>query len=105
MADGKHLIAIARHFRKTQTLTVASVKEVLEKAISSGDNVAVMECLVLAIERHEPQQYPLIETVFAPAIEYLIGRLDQRIASEQRSAEQESELRKRRFEAGEEPES
>ena len=34
-----------------------------------------------------------------------IGRLDQRIASEQRSAEQESELRKRRFEADEEPES
>jgi hypothetical protein len=38
------------------------------------------------------------------AAEY-IGRLDQRIASEQRSAEQESELRKRSFDTDEEPDS
>jgi ppGpp synthetase/RelA/SpoT-type nucleotidyltranferase len=78
MADGKHLIAIARHFRKTEALAVASVKEVLEKAISSGDDIAVMECLVLAIERHEPQQHPLIAAVFVPAIEYLTGRKEAR---------------------------
>lgn len=78
LADGKHLTAIARHFRKTSTLAVASVKEVLERAISSGDDIAVMECLVLAIERHDPQQRPLVDAVFVPAITYLTGRKDAR---------------------------
>jgi ppGpp synthetase/RelA/SpoT-type nucleotidyltranferase len=78
LTDGKHLIAIARHFQKTATLVVSSVKEVLEKAISSDDDIAVMECLVLAIERHDPEQYPLIEAVFVPAIVSLIGREEAR---------------------------
>ncbi len=78
LADGKNLIAIARHFRKSSTLAVDSVKEVLEKAITSGDEIAVMECLVLAIERHEPKESPLVEPVFVPAIKYLSGRADAR---------------------------
>jgi hypothetical protein len=36
------------------------------------------ECLVLAIEKHEPQKQPLVEDVFLPAIKYLIGRKDAR---------------------------
>jgi hypothetical protein len=78
LADGKHLVAIACHFRKTSTVAIASIKEVLKKAISANDDNAVIECLVLAIEKHEPQKQPLVEDVFLPAIKYLIGRKDAR---------------------------
>lgn len=78
LADGKHLTAIVRHFRKTGVVTVASIVEVLNKAILANDDVAVIECLVLAIEKHEPQKQPLVEDVFVPAIRYLIERNDAR---------------------------
>lgn len=78
LADGKHLVAIARHLRETSTVTSESIKEVLKKAISASDDIAVMECLVLAIEKHEAQDRPLVEDVFVPAIKYLIGRKDAR---------------------------
>ncbi len=78
LADGKRLVAIARHFRKTSAVANDSIKNVLKKAIAANDDIAVIECLVLAIERHEPQERPLVEDVFVPAIKYLIGRNDAR---------------------------
>ena len=78
LADGKHLVAIARHFRKTSTVVSVSIKEVLKRAIAASDDIAVMECLVLAIERQESQEHALVEDVFVPAIKYLIGRKDAR---------------------------
>ena len=78
LADGKHLAAIARHFRKASTVATASIKKVVKKAISANDDDAVIECLVLAIEKHEPQEQPLVKDVFVPAIKYLIGRKDAR---------------------------
>jgi hypothetical protein len=78
LADGKRLVAIARHFRKTSTVAGDSIKEVLKRAIAASDDIAVIECLVLAIERHEPQEHPLVEDVFVPAIKYLICRKDAR---------------------------
>ncbi len=41
LADGKHLVAIARHFRKTSTVAIASIKEVQKKVISANDDDAV----------------------------------------------------------------
>jgi ppGpp synthetase/RelA/SpoT-type nucleotidyltranferase len=78
LADGKHLLAIARHFRQTSTVAAESIKEVLKKAIAANDDIAVIECLVFAIERHEPEEHPLVEDVFVPAIKYLIDRKDAR---------------------------
>ncbi len=78
LADGKHLVAIARHFRKTSTVAINSIKEVLKRAIAASDDIAVMECLVLAIERQESQEHTLVEEVFVPAIKYLTCRKDAR---------------------------
>jgi hypothetical protein len=78
LADGTHLVAIARHFRKTSAVAIDSIKEVLKRAIAASDDIAVMECLVLAIERQESQEYALVEGVFVPAIKCLIGRKDAR---------------------------
>lgn len=72
------MVAIARHFRKTGTVSSDSIKEVLKRAVAASDDIAVIECLVLAIERHEPQEHPLVEEVFVPAIKYLISRKDAR---------------------------
>jgi ppGpp synthetase/RelA/SpoT-type nucleotidyltranferase len=76
--DGAHLAAIARHFRRTAAFDLARVKEVLDKAISSGDEIAVMECAVLAMERHEDTGLPLIEPIFILAVSYLTTRGDSR---------------------------
>ena len=78
LADGMHLNAIARHFRKYKTVPVASIKEVLNRAVSLNDEYAVIECLLLAVEQHEPQSRPLVDDEFVPAIEYLLARKDPR---------------------------
>jgi hypothetical protein len=51
---------------------------VLRKAIAASDDIAVIERLILAIERDAPQEHPLVEDVFVPAVKYLIGRKDAR---------------------------
>jgi hypothetical protein len=51
---------------------------VLERAIASGEDIAVIECVVGAIQNHkEPQQLP-VATFFVPAIQYLTGKKDAR---------------------------
>jgi ppGpp synthetase/RelA/SpoT-type nucleotidyltranferase len=78
LSEGKHLSAIARHFRTTKSAAPASVREVLDKAIGANDDVAVIECLVLAVEQHDPQKRPLVEGLFVSAIRHLIARKDAR---------------------------
>jgi hypothetical protein len=76
--EGKHLSSIARHFRHANTVSLDLVKEVLSKAITAGDNIAVIECLVLAIEQSGPEKGSLIEDVFLPAAKYLTAHGDAR---------------------------
>jgi ppGpp synthetase/RelA/SpoT-type nucleotidyltranferase len=78
LATGKHLVAIAHHFRNAKTILLASLKKVLKHAISADDDIAVMECLVLAVERHDPRGNRLVEHLFVPAIKYLMRRKDTR---------------------------
>lgn len=78
VAKGEHLSAIARHFRTTKAASPASVKELLERAVDTNDDLAVIECLVLSIEQHDAQNRPLVEDVFVPAIRHLIARKDAR---------------------------
>ncbi len=73
-----YLTAIARHCRLVKKDIAGTVKEVLERAIAVDEAIAVSECLIFAIENHDPQGLPLVDTVFVPAIKYLISKRDAR---------------------------
>ena len=73
-----YLTAIARHCRLVKKDAVGTVKKVLERAIAVDEIFAVFECLIFAIENHDSQGLPLVDTVFAPAIKYLISKRDAR---------------------------
>jgi ppGpp synthetase/RelA/SpoT-type nucleotidyltranferase len=75
---GKHLGAIAYHFRRASKLSNDSIVEVLEKAIRAKDDIAVNVCLILAMERHRPQEQFFVRDVFVPAIQYLNSKQDVR---------------------------
>src|SRR6266581_3688157 len=75
-----HLTAIARHCHLVKKDAAGTVKKVLDRAIAVDEVIAVSECLIFAIEHHDPQALPLVDTVFVPAIKYLIHKCDaQRI--------------------------
>ncbi len=75
-----YLAAIARHCRWVKKDAAGTVKKVLDRAIAVDEVIAVSECLIFAIEHHDPQALPLVDTVFVPAIKYLIHKCDaQRI--------------------------
>lgn len=78
LAQDQHLAAIARHFRPVAVIDPREVRQVLDRAIAAADNLAVIECLCCAVEKHEPQQCPLLEEVFLPAIQYLSAHEDPR---------------------------
>ncbi len=78
LSEGRHLWAIARHFQNAATALPADVKELLDKAIAASDDLAVNQCLILSVKLHDSQNRPLLESVFVPAIRYLIARKDVR---------------------------
>jgi ppGpp synthetase/RelA/SpoT-type nucleotidyltranferase len=71
-----YLTAIARHCRSVKKDAADTVKRVLDKAIAIDEGMAVSECLIFAIENHDPQELPLVVNVFVPAIKYLISKRD-----------------------------
>lgn len=78
LAEGKRLVAIARHLQHPSTLDISSINEVLKKAIAADDDIAVIECLVLAVKKNEAGNRPLIRDIFIPVIKYLTARQDGR---------------------------
>src|SRR6266581_2909357 len=73
-----YLAAIARHCRWVKKDAAGTVKKVLDRAIAVDEVIAVSECLIFAIEQHDPQGLPLVDNVFVPAIKYLISKRDTR---------------------------
>jgi ppGpp synthetase/RelA/SpoT-type nucleotidyltranferase len=76
--DGKHLVAVARHIRKAALPPTDTVKRVLDKAIPVADDIAVIECVVVAVQHFAPENPRLTEEVFVPAIEFLSAKKDAR---------------------------
>jgi len=68
------LTEIAHHCRSIRKDASDTVKKVLERAIAVGEEMAVSECLIFAIENHDPQELPLVDAVFLPAIKYLVSK-------------------------------
>ncbi len=73
-----YLTAIARHCRSVKKDAAGTVKKVLERAMAVDEVIAVSECLIFAIENYDPQELPLADNVFVPAIKYLISKRDAR---------------------------
>ncbi len=73
-----YLAAIARHCHSVKKDAAGTVKKVLDRAIAVDEVIGVSECLIFAIEQHDPQGLPLVDNVFVPAIKYLISKRDTR---------------------------
>lgn len=78
VAEGRHLSAIAQHYRTTKTASPEQIIEVLDKALAAGDDIAVIKCLALTFGQAVSPGYSLIEHVFVPAIKHLTARRDAR---------------------------
>ena len=78
LAQDKHLTAVAQHFRYLEQVSPDDVKSLLNKAVAAGNDSAVIECLVCAVEKHEASNAILLEEVFMSAIEFLTTREDVR---------------------------
>jgi hypothetical protein len=68
---GTHLTSLARHLRSDSAPNPASADRVLAKAISAQDDIAVMECLVLVMERFGTGVIDNEEELFRSSMEYL----------------------------------
>lgn len=71
-----YLPAIVRHCRLVKNDAADTVKKALNGAIAEDEGMAISECLIFAIENHDPQTLPLVDNVFVPAIKYLISKRD-----------------------------
>lgn len=80
LADGAHLTSIVLHWRELKPPWPDIVKWVLERAIADGDDVAVIQCVLLAIEAGPGESVPPNDQFFKPAISYLTSRKDARWA-------------------------
>jgi hypothetical protein len=78
LEKGTHLAALARHLSTSKSSSPTIVCVLLTKAISSGDAIAVIECVALAIKNHDQEHQPPVEDFFLPAIEYLTTKHDPR---------------------------
>ena len=70
LRDGKYLAALARHFRFAKVAMLDLEERTLQRAIDVRHDVAVAECLIMAMEA-KPENVPPKERFFEPAIEYL----------------------------------
>jgi hypothetical protein len=73
LQEGKHLAALARHLRFTKGASRELKERTLRRAIEAQQDVAVAECLIMAMEA-EPGDASPKETFFESAISYLNGR-------------------------------
>jgi hypothetical protein len=70
LLHGKYLAALARHLRFIKLPNLELAKRTLQRAMEVQHDVAVAECLIMAMEA-EPENVPPKEEFFEPAIGYL----------------------------------
>jgi ppGpp synthetase/RelA/SpoT-type nucleotidyltranferase len=72
------LTALARHWRNSKPTNPLQITEVLKKAIIAKDDIAVIECLLFAMEVARTDKAPPESDFFRPALEYLTENNDSR---------------------------
>jgi ppGpp synthetase/RelA/SpoT-type nucleotidyltranferase len=78
ISSGKRLLSVARHYRITDKKEIAPVETVLKAALSAKDTVAVVECMVYAVEAVAEGGKDGIQQLFMPALEYVTANKDAR---------------------------
>jgi hypothetical protein len=76
--NGEHLFPIARYFRTQKPLNPKYPEELLRAAINAGDDHAVMESLLTAMELEPTDGIPSEEKYFIPALKHLESKKDHR---------------------------
>src|SRR5262249_47571384 len=76
--SGRNLTALARQWRISAVEDETLVRAILDKAVTKGDDIAVMECVVAVMNRHTENLEPLITNSFEPGLRYLTERDDAR---------------------------
>ena len=78
LTKGTHLTALGTHWSSRKPKASSPVKALLPKAISTGDDIAVMQCVALAIKNQGLEHQPVIDEFFVPAMEHLTNKRDAR---------------------------
>ncbi len=76
--SGTHLASLAFHWRRSKPNRPLLIKAILGKAIAIQDDIAVIECLLFAIETAPAKCVPANNQFFTPALNYLTSRKDAR---------------------------
>ena len=78
LADGTNLSAIVLHWRASKPPWTGLIKSILDKAIAREDDIAVIQCLLFAMESGPGNGTPTRDRFFKPALGYLTARKDVR---------------------------
>jgi hypothetical protein len=78
LANGLHLAAIARHWYTVKPNTPAVIARLLDHATASGDDHAVIECLIATVVTEGSAIQPPPDKLFVPAMRYLTAKANPR---------------------------
>jgi ppGpp synthetase/RelA/SpoT-type nucleotidyltranferase len=78
LESGTHLSSLALHWRQSKPDMPEFIKAVLDKAIAVGDDIAVIQCLLFALEGTPANGVSANDEFFKPALGYLTSRKDAR---------------------------
>lgn len=68
---GQHLSSITRHWRISIPVDQKALLRLLSRSIESEDQIAVVECMLFAMENYPSAAVPALEDCFRPAIVHL----------------------------------
>jgi hypothetical protein len=78
LADGTNLSSIVLHWRTSKPSWTEFIQLILDKAIATDDDIAVIQCLLFAMESGPGNGVPANDQFFKPALAYLTARKDAR---------------------------
>lgn len=76
--DDNHLNALAEHWRNCKPAQPSVIKRILDSSIEKSNDIAVIECLLFAMEETDLRKVPPRNELFLPALNYLTDKKDAR---------------------------
>ncbi|MDP1558277.1 MAG: RelA/SpoT domain-containing protein [Nitrosomonas sp.] len=78
LGNSSELSAIAKHWRNCKPVQPAVIKQIIYAAIEESNDIAVIECLLFAMEEAGSQKVPPRDEFFLLALRYLTDKKDAR---------------------------
>lgn len=82
LESAKNLTGVARHFRYSDVKNSDFFARLLKRAIDKGDQIAIIECLLAALEHYGTEKISDADTFVRDALTFLNDRKDPRWVSE-----------------------